>query len=199
MSLSRIHHPYWDWEDWKAGMWRAPCKEDEREFLSKAVAFTGDHLNYGFFMRRVVREWPKACEHNLTEPSMNRLAWIGHAATVMAIGCPEWVTRKAWGMLTAEQRRLADAQAQLALDEWIEAHEAKDCGVHPQMEIEGLSEWDPGSGRPSARGTVQSAELSDDLQSNPAQRPGPNVTRLFQTEDGCLHGTQADRDSGARR
>jgi hypothetical protein len=79
-------------------------------------------------MQRVIREWPKACEHNLTAVAMNRQAWIGHAATAMALdGCPETITRQAWGRLTQEQQDAANEQAQKAIDQWINWHEAKDC------------------------------------------------------------------------
>jgi len=99
-------------------MWRKVSKSEELEFLPKAIEFTGDHVLYGSFMRRVIVEWPIGCEQNLTDLMINRKAWVGHAATCLAIRCPEYITRAAWGHLTDEQRSLANRQAQNAIDEW---------------------------------------------------------------------------------
>lgn len=86
--------------------------------LKEAVAFTGDAPLYGYWMQQVIAEWPVSCEHNLTDLSLNRKAWVGHAATQMAINCPEYITRAAWGMLTEQQRIDANKQAQFAIEQW---------------------------------------------------------------------------------
>ena len=99
-------------------MWRKVSKSDEELFLVKAIAFTGDAALYGRHMLRVIREWPISCEQNLTDLSVNRKAWIGHAATCLAIECPEYVTRLAWGHLSNKQQAEANLQAQTAIDEW---------------------------------------------------------------------------------
>lgn len=120
--MKRIWHPYNRWEDWKAGMWRKVNPEEEDGFVVKAIQFTGDAELYGSFMFRVTREWPFSCEHNFTERSMNRRAWVGHAAACMAIECPEYLTRRAWWMLKQEQRDAADVQATAAIMAWFAGH-----------------------------------------------------------------------------
>ena len=124
--MRRVWHPYWLWEDWKAGMWNKLPASERTAMLQRAIEFTGDHELYGQWMLRVVREWPIACEHNLTDHSLNKLAWIGHAATCLAIKCPEDITRSAWGALTDEQQRLANKQAEHALAKWMESYERQD-------------------------------------------------------------------------
>ena len=128
--MKRIWHPYTLWEDWRAGMWRRVLPDEVERFVEAAVRFTGDAMLYGSFMLRVTREWPFSCEHNLTERAMNRRAWVGHAAACMAIECPEYLTRRAWWMLTQEQRDAADAQATEAIRSWVNR-------ADPQM----LLEW----------------------------------------------------------
>ena len=128
--MKRIWHPYTLWEDWRAGMWRKVSPEEEPAFVESAIQFTGDAALYGSFMLRVTREWPFSCEHNLTETAMNRRAWVGHAAACMAIHCPEYLTRRAWWMLTQEQRDAANAQATEAIRSWVNR-------TNPQM----LLEW----------------------------------------------------------
>ncbi len=129
-EMKRIYHPYWLWEDWKAGMWNQTTGEKRREMLEKAIEFTGNADLYGSWMMKVIDSWRYGCEHNLTERSMNRLAWIGHAAACMAIGATEDVTRQAWAFLSDKQREDADAKAKQALSVWIERHEKANQQLH---------------------------------------------------------------------
>ena len=114
--IERIYHPYWEWEELDHNMWGAVA--DKKLYLKRAVAFTGDHKLYGRFMMRVAREWIKSCEHNLSNTTQNRKAWIGHAACALAIGCPEDITRKAWSHLTQEQQDAANNKAKKAIEYW---------------------------------------------------------------------------------
>lgn len=106
-------------------MWRRVKTGD---WLQQAIEFTGNAELYGHWMMQVIHLWPFACEHNLTDLSQNRRAWIGHAAVQLAIKCPEHVTRSAWGYLTKEQKDLANAAADKAIEFWEgrEKHRRKD-------------------------------------------------------------------------
>lgn len=137
--MKRVFHPFWTWEEIQFGMWNNVSNVPEH--LARAIKFTGDHVLYGSFMRRVTLEWPISCEHNLTDEAMNRKAWIGHAATALAISCPEHITRMAWGHLTEEQRDLANRQAQDAIDSWIATYQGKDSGLHSSMAAQRIFPW----------------------------------------------------------
>lgn len=89
-----------------------------KEALRMAIEFTGNAQLYGSWMRRVAKEWKYSCENALTDQHLNHKAWIGHAACAFAIGVPEDITRKAWGMLSERQRKEANAQAAAAIQEW---------------------------------------------------------------------------------
>lgn len=123
--MKQIYHQYQDWEDYKSGMWRKLDSKDEPFMLDEAIRFTGNHQEYGAWMMKVAKEWTTSCEHNLTDISQNRRAWIGHAAASMAIGCPEYLTRLAWGFLTDKQRHDANSVADIAI-EWWERNKQKD-------------------------------------------------------------------------
>ena len=99
-------------------MWRKVSNREADELLQKAITFTGDAKLYGSFMRRAVAEWPISCEQNLLEQSLNKQAWIGHAACCIALNCPEYITRKAWWHLTQEQQDAANLEADAALAGW---------------------------------------------------------------------------------
>jgi hypothetical protein len=109
--------PYWDWEDWKNKMWV------KSEFdLHTCVKFTGDTERYGAAMQEVIYKWPNTMLNSLTNPSINKRAFLGHCAASLEINCPEYVTRMAWRELSDQQRELADAVAQKTINEWKERY-----------------------------------------------------------------------------
>jgi len=116
MKFKRVYRPYWDWEEIDANMWGSVA--NRQAATKKAIEFTADHKRYGRFMMRVVNEWPNSCENALTDYSINRKAWVGHAAVALALGIPEDITRLAWGHLTDEQRLLANKEAERAIQHW---------------------------------------------------------------------------------
>lgn len=131
MRFKRVYHPYWDWEEIDYNMWGTVS--NRAAALSKAILFTGDHKKYGRFMMRVVNEWKISCENALTDYSLNRKAWVGHAACALANAIPEDITRLAWGKLTDEQRLLANKEAERAIQHW-EYHYAENLGLHQNMD-----------------------------------------------------------------
>jgi len=130
MHLPRVWHPYQEWEEVAYGMWSEVS--DRAAYLRWAIHFTGDHKQYGHYMNRVVDEWEISCENALTDPSLNRKAWVGHAACALAGGCPEDIVRQAWGKLTDEQRTLANRQADRAIRRWEERYAAS-IGLCPNV------------------------------------------------------------------
>lgn len=122
-SIKQVYHPYWLWEEQKYNMWGAV--KDRMAALEWAIEFTGDNELYGKWMQKVVEDWQYSCEHNLTNKTQNRLAWVGHAACAYANKCPEDIVRKAWGYLTEEQQRLANMQAQKAIEKWEQSYAEK--------------------------------------------------------------------------
>lgn len=123
--MKRIYHHYLTWEDFKNGMWRKETKFYEESELNNVIEFTGDYNLYGTAMLRVIDEWPLACEHNLSNVSINRRAWIGHAACCIEKGYPEYLVRIAWGMLSEQQRVDANNKADYAIEKWVYDFEYK--------------------------------------------------------------------------
>jgi hypothetical protein len=115
-KFNRVYVPVGLWEEVRAGMWSE--YGDKAAATALAKEFTSNHLLYGAWMLKVIREWPFSCENALTDYSLNRKAWVGHAAVAMALGIPEDITRAAWAELTDEQRLLANNQAKRAIELW---------------------------------------------------------------------------------
>jgi len=99
-------------------MWNRLHKNIEAEMLKKAIDFTGNHLRYGAAMAEVINAWPNSMLHFLTNTSINKLAYIGHAAVYYKIQIPEHVVRLAWRELSESQQNLANLQALKALKQW---------------------------------------------------------------------------------
>ena len=125
MRFQRIYHKCSEWEEINFNMWGDV--EDKQEAIAKAVAFTGDHVLYGSYMRRVITEWPISCENALTDYFMNRKAWLGHAACALAMQIPEDIVRMAWSKLSGEQQHLANKEAERAIQLWEYAHFKAQC------------------------------------------------------------------------
>jgi len=117
--MKQVYHHYSLWEDYKNGMYNKAI-DDKAKMLDKAIDFTGNCNLYGHWMLEVIKIWNISCEHNLTNLSINRKAWIGHAACCMAIGCPEHITREAWGFLSEKQQKDANDKADYAIMKWEE-------------------------------------------------------------------------------
>lgn len=116
MKINKVYHHYLDWEEIEHNMWGNI--DNRKAWVKKAIKFTGDHKKYGRFMNRVINEWPISCENALTDYSLNRKAWVGHAACALALGCPEDITREAWKELNYEQQLLANKEAERAIQRW---------------------------------------------------------------------------------
>lgn len=115
-NKKEIWHPFWTWEEVESNMWGEV--DNKKEWLQKAILFTGDYKLYGSWMLKVADNWKYSCEHNLTKSDINKKAWIGHAAVAMAIQCPEDIVREAWSHLSKEQQDMANMKAQEAIDYW---------------------------------------------------------------------------------
>lgn len=155
-------------------MWRTVSGDERIDFLRKAIEFTGDAELYGSFMLRVIAEWPISCEQNLTDTSQNRKAWIGHAATCLAIDCPEDITRQAWSQLSQKQQDDANAKAQEAIEKWEKEHAEQNNAVHSKMGKTGIQGWHTGFGSFEVGEFRQMSLLSENLHGDSEERCGAN-------------------------
>jgi hypothetical protein len=137
MKTKQQYVPYWEWEDYKNGMWRKLPKEDESNMLTKCIEFTGDWRKYGEAMRKVIEAWPKTMLNSLSNKSQNRRAFVGHCACSFEFDCPEYITRQAWKELTNQQRFDADKIAEYH----IKTYENQNRAVHKNMARQMLFEW----------------------------------------------------------
>jgi len=114
----RMYHPYWRWEDYPAGFYNACSGEKKKELLLQVVELFSSSELTELYMNRVITEWKYSCEHNLTNESLNRIAYIGQAACCIYAEIPSTVTMEGWSLLTKEQQDKADSIAEKVLKKW---------------------------------------------------------------------------------
>ncbi len=116
---NRIFHTFDKWEAVPAGFFAPGIKgrtKDECE--AEYGAFLSDLTAFEEGIKKVFKEWPNSCEHNLTNSSMNRIAWIGQAAACAARGLPS-TFRGGFAQLPEAKQAEANALALKYLNIWL--------------------------------------------------------------------------------
>jgi len=120
-TSSRVYHPWWDWECYKAGFFgaSAPGGADANSAKLAYAKFLGDLEAFDAGISLVFNEWPRSCEQWLTNESMNRIAWLGQAAACAVLGLPSRF-RAGFKLLSPDQQIAANKLADRRLQEWLQ-------------------------------------------------------------------------------
>lgn len=113
--MQTLCEPWQTWEDWIAGMYspESSCVQVQR---SRAVLVDPDQFRE--VAREMVRAWPVSAYHNLVNMWTGRRAWIGQASCLYSVQSPAVATREAWGLMTLDEQRAANAVADAVLLDW---------------------------------------------------------------------------------
>lgn len=117
--MNRIYHPYWLWEDYKAGFYENISGEQKKQMTEKVLEMFNSKELTRENMIRVITEWKYSCEHNLTNDSLNKIAYIGQGACCIYAGVPNTITMEAWSLLSKEVQQRSDVIANEILNIWI--------------------------------------------------------------------------------
>lgn len=116
--MKKIWHPYTEWEDYKAGMYRLPTA-DEQHLIGKAVELLSNPVLFREAAKGVIKDWPKSTEEFLSGNNiLSKRPWLGRAACQYRFNVPESLTRIAWEQLTEEQQDAANEVANELIKEW---------------------------------------------------------------------------------
>lgn len=115
--MRQIHHPYYEWEDFKNGMYETVF-ENEEVLIQKAIDVLSDPVEFYILCLFVLEEWKIASDVNLSNRACNRKAWLGQAACCYKSKVPELLTREAWQRLSEEQRFAANVIAKKIVDKY---------------------------------------------------------------------------------
>lgn len=127
---TRIFHTYDKWEHiaynffGKAHPTLSPaqCEYKCKEFLCNIPEFSEA-------LEKIMEEWPCACEHNLTNKSMNRIAWLGQAAVAYKYNIPS-ISSAGFTLLTEKEQALANETALHFLNKWLVGHGMKEVSMN---------------------------------------------------------------------
>lgn len=116
---NRIFHTFDKWEAVSAGFFAPGIKGRTKDDCEAEYgAFLADPKTFEAGIKQVFKEWPNSCEHNLTNSSMNRIAWIGQAAACAARGLPS-TYRAGFAALPIEKQNVANELALKYLNLWL--------------------------------------------------------------------------------
>jgi len=130
------YHDCRTWEDWQHGMFRTTATRGDDVLLERSIALLQNQDALYAAMSRACNEWPIASTENLTKQDINRRAWLGWAACCINHKAPDIVTRRAWVLLSENERINANLIAERVIVEW-EAHQ----GGEGDEKCQQLSLW----------------------------------------------------------
>lgn len=116
---NRVFHTHDKWELVEYGFFNnthprlsiEQCRYKYKELMSDPAMFED-------VIKEVFETCPNSCEHNLTNRSLNRIAWIGQAAVAFKYRVPA-IFCSGFQMLEDEEQDAANEVAFEALNEWL--------------------------------------------------------------------------------
>lgn len=116
----RIYHTWDKWECYPAGFYGTTAGMPEDDAKREYVGVLANRDRLAGAIARVVAEWPRSCEHYLTNARMNRLSWICQAAVCLETGLPScyWPV---FFTLPQDRQEAAFDLALSALNGWMTA------------------------------------------------------------------------------
>lgn len=119
-EISRIYHPYWLWEEYKLGFYNNFSNNDFKRLRPKVIELFSSYEDTSLYMDRVVNEFLYSCEHNLSNTSMNRVAFLGQCASLLHNGSPSELTMKSWKYVPEEYQKQANIIAESIINKYVE-------------------------------------------------------------------------------
>ena len=118
--MKRIYHTWDKWECHKAGMHnnRPENKMSDDECRQAYADFLRNKPFFEASLYSVILYWKYSCEHNLSNESMNRIAWLGQASMCYATGIPS-IFCAGFNLLNEKEREEANLLALKYLNIWL--------------------------------------------------------------------------------
>lgn len=133
--MDRVYFHFKDWEDREFGMYETTCFMDEQKMIQDCVQLLNCPSWLWECMTFVTHNWPNSTAQQLTNIHRNRQAWLGQAACCFAHGAPEYITKKAWNLLSDVYQRKANDVADDVIMDWEQKYKA---GYFSGKNISGL-------------------------------------------------------------
>lgn len=120
-KMERIFHT---WDKWESFHYRffdnnPPDGMSKKEAERLYFELLSNTQEFGRVLSEIIKAWPNSCEHNLTNKTLNRIAWMGQAALAYKFKIPAQF-RGGYNLLSKEQQAAADAEALKWINIWME-------------------------------------------------------------------------------
>lgn len=115
--MERYYSEYTNWEDYINGMYRCDL-DNECSMIELSLSLLIDSEKFYRSCKKVLNDWKISTAVNLTNKSINRIAWLGQAACCIEFGCNEKSTKIAWSKMNTEQRVMANKIAKVFVNEF---------------------------------------------------------------------------------
>lgn len=96
------------------------ARQDLGDGKDKYAEFLSDIARFNMALCRVMLEWPTSCEHFLTDPNINRIAWLGQASMCIETGVSRQY-RAGFVLLSGKQQNEANFMAEIHLRGYLES------------------------------------------------------------------------------
>ena len=116
--MNRIYHRYENWECFKNGFFSRSSGQEKEYFSKKVIELFSNPQETETYMRKVINEWKNSCEHNLTNLSLNRVAWLGQSACCIYANIPYTVTMDNWKFVPEDKQKTACQIAEKIIKEY---------------------------------------------------------------------------------
>ena len=116
MIKQKFHH-FAKWEDYKNGLFDRSV-ENALDMINASMELLANQEEFYKQASKMVREWENSAEHNLTDRSQNRQAWIGQATCCYVHKAPDFITKVAWQQMCNSNRTEANKTADEVIREW---------------------------------------------------------------------------------
>ena len=127
--MKQIYHPYWNWECFKSGFFNTTSDLEKEDAKLKYCEFLSDLVRFEKALIRVLNEWPISCEQFLSNPNMNRIAWLGQASMCIETGIPS-IYRGGFKLLSDQKQKEADLMAEKYLKIFLKTHDKEDKQIY---------------------------------------------------------------------
>lgn len=116
--MKRVYHHYQMWEDWTFGFYDNLSGSNKQSKLDKVVEMFNSKELTTQYMNKVVNEWQYSCEHNFSNESINKIAYLGQAACCLYSEIPATITMEAWSLLDKSVQERSNSIAKKIIDKW---------------------------------------------------------------------------------
>lgn len=124
--MDRIFHPWHKWECYKNGFYKSDNNYSKEKQIKLSSEIFLDIVWFDKLLKKLLTEWNNSCEHFLTSPGQNVVAWLGQAACAYAYRISNDISRLGYNELSDNEKCIANKVAEENYKFWVERKETEE-------------------------------------------------------------------------